>query len=100
MTMYVLVEHQPEGTVVASLIGWPAMLARGRSEEEALAHLRRSFTTRLHRAKLVPLEVDLPPPANLWLDLAGSFTDDPLFEAVQRAIAADRRELDAPADPA
>jgi hypothetical protein len=42
--------------------------------------------------------VELPQRANPWLDGAGMFRDDPLFDDWQRAIAEYRREADGIAD--
>ncbi len=43
-------------------------------------------------------ETDSPRSANLWLDGAGMFRDDPLFDDWQRAIAEHRRGADRATD--
>ena len=92
MTMYVLVENKSEGTYTASLIGWPAMSAQGRTEDEAMRALRRSLATQLKHAKIVPLNVSEERP---WLETAGMFKDDPLADELDAMIADYRRERDA-----
>ncbi len=92
MTMYVLIENKPEGKVTASLIGWPAITAQGNTETEAVSALRRSFTTQLSDAKVIPLELGVERP---WLQTAGMFEDDPFADELDTVIAAYRRERDA-----
>ena len=91
MTMYVLVENKSEGTYTASLIGWPAMSAQGRTEDEAMSALRRSLATQLKHAKIVPLDVSEEQP---WLQTAGMFKDDPFADELDAVIADYRRERD------
>jgi len=91
MTMYVLIENEPEGEYTASVIGWPDITAQGGTEDEALSHLRGLLTTHLTHAKIVPLELPAEPP---WLQTAGMFKDEPFADELQELIAAYRRERD------
>lgn len=91
MTMYVLIEHKPHGKVTASLIGWPDMTAQGGTEAEAVRALRRSFTTHLQDAKVIPLDLAEERP---WLATVGMFTDDPFSDELDALIADYRRECD------
>jgi hypothetical protein len=91
MTMYVLIEHKPEGKVTASLIGWPAITAQGGTEAEAVRALRRSFTAHLHDAKVIPIDLAVERP---WLQTAGMFKDDPFADELDAVIAEYRRERD------
>jgi predicted RNase H-like HicB family nuclease len=95
MTMYVLIENKPAGKYTASLLGWPAIKAQGKTEDEALAQLRQSLARQLKGGRIVPLEIDIAPNENPWLQLAGIFKDDPFAQEVQESIAAYRRDLDA-----
>jgi predicted RNase H-like HicB family nuclease len=64
----------------------PSCSAQGRTREEVL-----------HNVK-VAIEVSLPSPpapANHWLETAGIFQDDPLFDEMLAEVAAYRRTLDA-----
>lgn len=90
MTLYVLLEHKPEGKVTASLIGLPAINASGGSEHEALAQLRTALTTALHESKIIAWEVDLGSSANPWLQLHERMKDNPLLSEVANTIAANR----------
>lgn len=94
MTMYVLVENEPEGKYTASVIGWPGITAEAATEDEALRQLRQSLTHKLAGARIVPIEVDLAESDNPWLQMAGMFKADPFAEELQASIAAYRRELD------
>ena len=100
MTVYVLIENTPEGKYTASLIGWPAVKAQGKSESEALSQLRQSLTAQLSRARIVPLDVELAPVENPWLQLGDRFKENPLLDEVSESIAEYRRQLDAVPDEA
>ena len=92
MTMYVLIEHKPEGKVTASLVGWPDITAQGVTEVEAVAALRRSFAAHLGNAKVIPIDLTVEQP---WLQTAGMFKDDPFADELDAVIAEYRRDLDA-----
>lgn len=92
MTMYVLIENKPEGKVTASLIGWPDITAQGGTEAEAVSALRRSFSTHLRDAKVIPIDLAIERP---WLQTAGVFMDDPFSDELNAVIAEYRRERDA-----
>jgi len=92
MTMYVRIEYKPEGSVTASLIGWPEVTAQGNTETEAVSALRRSFTTHLRNAKVIPFELGGERP---WLQTAGMFKHDPFADELDTVIAAYRRERNA-----
>jgi predicted RNase H-like HicB family nuclease len=98
MTMYVLIEEKAEGTYTASLIGWPALEAQGESEAEALARLRQSLTTHIGRGRIVPLDIEVAPTENPWLQLGEHFKDNPLLDEVTESIAEYRSQLDATSD--
>jgi len=60
--------------------------------EAALVKLKQRIDDRLSRGARVAL-IELPPGTNPWLDMAGIFHDDPLFDEWQKAIADYRREV-------
>jgi len=71
-----------------------ALSGEGPTREEALAKLRDQLDARLKNgAEIVGLEVPAPP--NPWVEFAGMFKDDPLFDDWQKAIEEYRREVDA-----
>jgi hypothetical protein len=92
MTMYVLIEHKPEGKYTASLIGWPGLIVQGNTEDEAIIYLRRSLSARIGDAKIVSLDMGAEPP---WRQTAGIFKDDPFADELDAIIADYRRERDA-----
>lgn len=94
MTMYVLVQNEPEGKYTASVIGLPGIVAQAATEDEALRQLRQSLTRQLAGARIVPIEVNLAESDNPWLQMAGMFKADPFAEDLQTAITAYRSELD------
>lgn len=96
MTMYVLIEHTPEGAYIASVMGWPTLQSQGATEDEALTQLRRSLTARLQQARIVPLELELELESveNPWLALGERFQHNPLLDEVTRSIAEYRSRLD------
>ena len=61
--------------------------------DAALAKMKQLIDDRLAQGARIAL-IDLPSGANPWLDMAGIFQDDPLFDEWQRAIADYRREVD------
>lgn len=97
MTMYILIEHKPEGSVTASLIGWPDITAQGRTEDEAVNSLHISLTTHLRDVKVIPLELGVEPP---WLLTVGVFKDDPFAHELDALVADHRRERNAEGWPA
>ncbi len=58
----------------------------------ALAKLKQQIDDRLSQGARIAL-IDLPSGTNPWLDMAGIFHDDPLFDEWQHAIADYRREV-------
>ena len=71
-----------------------ALSGEGPTREEALAKLRDQLDARLKSgAEIMGLEVPAPP--NPWVEFAGMFKDDPLFDDWQKAIEEYRREVDA-----
>lgn len=93
MTLYVRIDHNTEGKVKASLIGWDELTAEGATEQEALEQLRHEFRAQMGHSKIVPFEP--PGTANPWLDLAGVFKNDPFADEFDAVIEANRLELDA-----
>jgi predicted RNase H-like HicB family nuclease len=74
--------------------------AQGVTREEALGRLREAIEQRMKAgAVLVPLEVAAAEEGpNPWVQAAGMFQDDPLFDQWQTAIAEYRREIDQDSD--
>lgn len=63
-----------------------AIEAEGPTKEEALRKLRELIVLRMEGGAEV-LCLNVPVGENPWIDFAGMFKDDPLFDAWQAAIA-------------
>lgn len=71
--------------------------AEGATPDDALAKLRAQVQERLQNGtQVVPLE--LAEDANPWVEFAGMFKDDPMFEEVEQIMAANRERDEADAD--
>ena len=75
--------------------------APGRTREEVLHNVKVAIEETLANMEITMVEgVSLPSPpspANHWLETAGIFQDDPLFDEMLAEVAAYRRTLDAQA---
>lgn len=91
----ILIEHDSDDKVVATVLSMPEWKAYGVTEEEALNNLRSGLEARLANAKIVSMKIEPEEEENPWMKLAGKYKDDPEFEAMLEYIEADRRELDA-----
>ena len=95
----VLVKYPTEGKVTASILGWPECHAEGTTKEEALQRLNRVLSEQLRDREIVSLSVEVSPPQpqteHPWLQFAGMFQDNPLFEEVIQDITEYRKKLDA-----
>jgi hypothetical protein len=70
-----------------------ALSAKGSTREEALTKLRDKIQARLKNGtEVVGLEIG--PQPHPWMEFAGMFKDDPLFDDWQKAIEEYRREVD------
>ena len=67
--------------------------ARGATRKEALAKLRAKIQARLKKGtEVVALEIG--PEPHPWMEFAGMFKDDPLFDDWQKAIAEYRQQVE------
>jgi predicted RNase H-like HicB family nuclease len=74
-----------------------AVSAKGSTREEALTKLREKIESRLKKGtELVGLEIAAT--QHPWMEFAGMFKGDPMFDAWQKSIAEYRREVDADPD--
>jgi hypothetical protein len=73
--------------------------AEGATREEVLTKVKAQLAARLRSgAQMVPLEVAEPEAKNPWVEFAGMFENDPLFDDWQKAIEEYRREAEADPD--
>jgi len=96
LTYPVLIEEEKEGGYKATVLGLPDFKTNGATREAALTNLRQVLTSRLEKAEIISLEIELPPkPEHPWMKFAGKYKDDPYFEEMLEDIKALRRERDA-----
>jgi len=83
----------PEG-YIATVLGWPDLMIKGKTEEETLNNVRLAVTSRLQQSKFVTLDIQNDEPNDPWMKFAGIWENDPTFDDFLAEIAAYRRELD------
>ena len=81
---------------MATVLGWPDLLVKGKTEEETLDNVRQIVTNRLQQAKFVTLDIQTDETNDPWMKFAGIWENDPTFDDFQAEITAYRRELDEP----
>lgn len=96
ITYDVLVQYQPEGGYIASVLGWPDCVVEGETQDEALTHARTAILEQLTRGQVVRLEFKKPhlEVSGPSLDHFGHFRDDPTFDDFLSEVEAYRREMD------
>jgi predicted RNase H-like HicB family nuclease len=75
----------------------PSCSAQGRTRKEVLQNLRMAIEETLTDMEITTVEVNIPShtaTSNPWLETAGMFQDDPLFDEMLAEVAAYRRTLD------
>jgi predicted RNase H-like HicB family nuclease len=72
----------------------PACSVEGRTREEVLENARLAIERTLIGMEVATVEVDLPKTSNPWLQTAGIFKDDPLFDEMLAEVASNRRSSD------
>ena len=86
---------QDQYVAVAPLL--PACSARGQTREEALKNLQEVIERSLTDTEITTVEVSGSTPSassNVWLETAGMFKDDPLYDEMLAEAAAYRRTVD------
>jgi hypothetical protein len=96
MQYQVLVQHQPDQSFLAAVLGVPDCSGEGQTEEEAIAKAKAALEARLAQGKVVTIEVDLRNGHvdNPLLKHFGRLKDDPTFDDFMEKIAEYRREVD------
>ena len=88
-----LQSNLPEG-YMATVLGWPDLMIKGKTEEETLNNVRQAVTSRLQQSKFVTLDIQDDESNDPWMKFAGMWENDPTFDDFLAEIAAYRRELD------
>jgi predicted RNase H-like HicB family nuclease len=88
-------QHDGQHYAVVPLL--PSCSAQGRTREEVLHNVKVAIEEALANMDITTVEVSLPSqpaPANRWLEMAGMFQDDPLFDEMLAEVAAYGRTLE------
>jgi hypothetical protein len=82
-----------DGQVLARVLELPDCQVEAATEDQAIADLRQLINHRLAKAKLLQVEIPLPPSdhvENPWAEYAGIFEDDPDFAKIAEALRSER----------
>jgi predicted RNase H-like HicB family nuclease len=82
LTYNVLVEREPDGRFSAVMLGLSECKSYGKTENEALENLQQFLQKRFENSKIVTVEINSPQTDNPWLNVAGMYKDNPLFDEV------------------
>ncbi|NEP61150.1 MAG: type II toxin-antitoxin system HicB family antitoxin [Symploca sp. SIO2G7] len=91
----ILVENQDQDLFRAIVLGLPDCQVEGANKEEAIANIDKLLRERLAKADIISLEVESPNSEHPWMQFAGMYANNPLFEEVLADIATYRQEMDA-----
>jgi len=83
----------PEG-YIATVLGWPDLMIKGKTEEEAFNNVRLAVTSRLQQSKFVTLDIQNDESNDPWMKFAGIWENDPTFDDFLAEIKAYREVLD------
>ncbi|MCP4359119.1 MAG: type II toxin-antitoxin system HicB family antitoxin [Chloroflexi bacterium] len=95
MTYYAILENGKKASFQASIIGFPDIIAKGSTRQEALANLQRAMSLRLSQVEIVPIELEATQAEHPWQKFAGIWADEPHFDEFLEDIKQYRHELDA-----
>ncbi len=90
----VLIDQEQDGKFSAVVLGLADCKSSGGTEDEAVSKLQHILQERLKNSKIVTLEIESTSTKNPWIEFAGMYEDNPLFDEVISNIAAYRREID------
>lgn len=96
MSYSVLLQKQaPEG-YRATLMAWPGIEVKARTQEDALSKMRAAIARLMAEGEVVQLEVPEVPPiiSAPYQDTFGMFRDDPTFAEFLAAVEEYRRQDD------
>jgi len=95
MRYTVLLHESPDNGYIATAPVFPGCVGRGQTQEEALNGIRQAIVAELANViEVTAVEVDVPTRSsggNPWLDTAGMFKDDPLFDDMLREVEVRRK---------
>ncbi len=91
---YPILIEETEGGYTAKVWGLPECQSEASTREEAIQNLYEIVNTRLQNVEIVMAKIEAPHKQNPWIEFAGMYEDNPLFDEVVSNIAAYRREID------
>ena len=94
-TERVLLKNEADGSVSATLLGWPECKVYGKTRSQALQQLQELVNQQLIEGEIVSVKLKSTHLDNPWMRIAGKYKDDPLFDDFLADIEAYRHELDA-----
>ncbi len=94
LTFNILVENLDQNVFRAIVLGFPNCQVEGNSQEEAITNVRQLLSNRLAKANIISLEIESPNHKHPWMQFAGIYANNPLFEEVLADIAVHRQETD------
>jgi hypothetical protein len=89
------VEQQPNGAWRAQVLGWVDCHAEATTRDAAISQLKQLLSSRLTQLEVIFIDLPVATTNDPWMQDAGMYADEPLFDEVLNEIAAYRRELDA-----
>jgi predicted RNase H-like HicB family nuclease len=91
---YSILIEERQGGYSATVWGLPECQAFASTREEAIQNLSEIVNKRLQNVEIVTAEIKAPSKQHSWIEFAGMYQDNPLFDEVISNIAAYRREID------
>ncbi len=95
LAVNVLVKHEQEGQVSASIIGLPDFRVVSHDRASALSQLHTLLSDSLLQGEVVTMEVDLPEQSHPWTAFAGIYSESELFKGVLAQMQTNRSLLNA-----
>ncbi len=101
MQYQVFIQSPADCRFVASIVGMPAIIGEGTTEEEAIAQAKAALQAQLATGKIITIQVNSTNQPNgsvdrddPWLKHLGLFANDPTFEDFLEEVADYRQQAD------
>ncbi len=98
VTYSVILKQEKEGVYQATVWGLADCQATGATKEAALKSINEILTARLDNTEVIVQKIPLLKLENPWMEWAGMYKDNPLFNDMIAEIESYRNELDAEMD--
>lgn len=94
LTYKVLLETKPNGQVSATLWGLPECKAIGKNREEAINNITQLISDRINNSELISVNIMKDKSKNTWLEFAGMYKNNPVFDEVVSYMNSERSKMD------